>query len=202
MAPMTTWAASTMRDPQGLRRSVYQAAATLALLASPANAQSQTATLPAPVSTALGRAGCRLPAAPSGYGPDSAAAIPNVAYRASFLSATSEAWAVVCEVADHREILVYALPVSPTSQPAARLRIEWTPGEEGCDGWIALADRNHVRAALAKQRARIRPPLDRSEAAQPLHAGIIDSMCEGSSTVVRYWTGRRWIAFQAYSGGA
>ena len=189
-----------MRARTDLRSCAYQAAAALALLAAPAIAQSHTATLPAPLVTALGQAGCRVPLAPSVYGPDTAAAIPNVAYRAAFLSAASEAWAIVCEVADRREILVYALPVTPASRPAIRLPIEWNPTEDGCEGWIALADRNHVRAALATRRARIRPPLDRSEAAQPVHAGIIDSMCVGSS--LRYWTGRRWIALQAYSDGS
>ena len=190
MAPQTTRSPRTVRTLRTLRCLAGLTLIATGLVARQSAAQSSTH-LPAPLRAALARAGCRVPEAPSALTPDSLAAISHVAYRAALLSTDTTAWAVVCERGDRRDVLLYEPPITASRRPTARLALEWSPSDEGCDGWIELADSALVRAALQKAQARSPSTLDRMERGRPLHTGIIDSMCEGAA--LHYWSGRRWI---------
>ena len=154
--------------------------------------------LPGVLVAALHRAGCRVPAPPTQLGADSAAAIPHVAYRAAILSATSDDWAVICERSARREVWIFSRPITARSRPVARLSIAWDSADEGCEGWIAIADSTWVRSALAKWRLTRGHALTTAESSALPHAGIIDDMCEGGSAALTYWTGRRWVTLPAY----
>jgi hypothetical protein len=126
-------------------------------------------------------------------GEDSAAVIAHVAYRAPLLAPGKSAWAVLCAGDSAREVLVYAEPVHATSAPVARLRLRASSAEEGCENWIGLLDARGMRAVVAADKRRGRAArLRRAERARPLHAGLVDGLCEGEGSVVRYWTGARW----------
>jgi hypothetical protein len=163
-----------------------------------ANPRANASTLPPTLAAALARDGCRVPASPSELGSDSQSVIPHVAYRTSVRGSDATDWVVICEHDSRREVLVFAEPVAADSQPALRLDIEWDPNDEGCEGWITVADSAWVRLAIGKERSLSgHQPVAPSEIAA-LHAGIVDSMCEGEDAHIRYWTGRRWIALPAY----
>jgi hypothetical protein len=115
--------------------------------------------------------------------------------------ATSIDWLVICERASRRDVFIYATPLRSSSKPALRLPITWYPKDAGCEGWIEIADSAWVRAALARAfREHRRQPLTAAERRVPLHAGILDSMCEGAG--MRYWTGRRWITLPSRWDGS
>lgn len=165
----------------------------------PAAGQSPSSTppLPADLVVALRAAGCRIPNAPSAYGPDSSAVIAHVAYHAAVRTPSSADWIVVCERASRRAVLVFPAPLRRSDGPALTLPISWSPKEPGCEGWIDVADSTWVRAALGHAvRDGRRQLLTAEERRSPLHAGILESMCEGGD--LRYWTGRRWISLPAY----
>ena len=154
--------------------------------------------LPTTLAAALARDGCRIPASPSELGPDSRSVIPHVAYRADVRSSDRADWVVICERDARRHVLVFAEPVASESQPVLQLDIDWDPNDEGCDGWITMADSAWVRLAIGKERSQSgHQPAVPSELAA-LHTGIVDSMCEGEDAHIRYWTGRRWISLPAY----
>ena len=165
----------------------------------PRNAATHSrAELPGVLVGTLRRAGCRVPAPPTQLATDSTAAIPHVAYRAAILSATSDDWAVICERSARREVWIFSRPITAQSRPTARLSIAWDSADEGCEGWIAIADSTWVRSALAKWRLTRGHALTTPESSALPHAGIIDDMCGSGSAALWYWTGRRWVTLPAY----
>ena len=159
---------------------------------------SRVAALPAALTAALTREGCRVPNPPEVYGPDSTSIIPHVAYRANVRLRESKDWVVICERVSRRDVLVFTDPITRESQPALQLNIEWDPNDDGCEGWIEIADGEWVGLAISKERSQGNQERLAPAEARALHAGIVDSMCEGDGVAIRYWTGRRWVSLPAY----
>lgn len=137
------------------------------------------AELPGPLRLALARENCRIPAAPQPLGPDARAQIPHVAYQAALLTTSRQDWVVICQRTRAREALVYR--VSPTGTPhrVARLPLsDWSPEDEGCEGWIGIADTAVVRAVPRLKRLA------------PVREGVLDGRCEGATFY--YWAGTQW----------
>src|SRR5262245_593599 len=160
--------------------------------------RSHTIALPAALTAALTREGCRVPTPPKEYAADSTSVIPRVVYRASVRLVASTDWVVICERTSRRDVLVFSEPITTESQPALQLNIEWDPNDDGCEGWIEIADSAWVRLAIGKERSQGNEERLAPSEIKAVHAGIIDSMCEGDGVRIRYWTGRRWVSLPAY----
>ena len=158
----------------------------------------RTGVLPAPLRSALTREGCRVPTPPSDMEGDSTSVIPHVAYHANVRLPGSRDWVVVCERVTRRDVLVFSEPVTPESQPTLQLNIDWDPNEDGCEGWIAIADSQWVRLAIGKERSKSNQARLAPSETKAMHAGILDNMCEGDGATIQYWTGRRWVSLPAY----
>lgn len=143
--------------------------------------------LPPELRTALARAGCGVPRFPPAVRGDTSAVIPFVAYRATVMKASRADWVVLCQHGRAREAVVYRTPVAPAAKPVARLPLtDWTPEDEGCEGWIGIADSSFVREVPRVRRALAR------EHRVLVHQAIIDGICEDSKRMY-YWTGRQWL---------
>jgi hypothetical protein len=155
------------------------------------NERAVVAHLPQTLRTALAKRNCRVPAPPP-IGTDSTAAISFVAYRAQVTEMAAADWVVVCERDSTRRVLVYRTPVGASDSPVAKLSLsDWDPKNEGCEGWISIADSSWIKRIW---RSATRPfKLTAVEQSHQRHAGILDGVCDGGSRFIWYWTGTRWV---------